>query len=516
MKISNYNYFLLESKLTNLILEAEIQYQQDFIDILHRIKSPIAEELINLIGKDLKVTTNFLGIGDKEDEVTFFAPNNKQIKYQILDPGHTYGSYTDLFRDRGLEGEYYPSLPQFTTGQVVHIYEPTDPLNQTGKRIAHFVSDDGKNCFIWMNALREIPAGKPQRSSIGRITRRILDIADKKFPDKELEDFVNQFKNQINIKKNRSLLFKIVEGDDIKHFYHRDNYDNTKEGTLQQSCMRYPKCQDFFGIYTENPQVCKLLILRSPDDEDLIIGRALVWTLDTEETFMDRIYFSYNEDVELFKEYAKSKGWCYKAKQESSHHSRIEFNQDKKREGDLTVKLEKYWFDDYPYMDTLKFLNESSKTLSTNNYRSDLTLESTTGGRGECDMCNGDGRVDCPECDGDERVDCGGCDGDGSNECNNCDGYGEVDCSNCDGYGEVDCSNCDGEGKIEGDEGEVDCPECSGKGKEECSDCSGKGKEECSDCDGRGENSCYECDGDGRVDCGNCDGEGRVDCPECS
>jgi len=516
MKISNYNYFLLESKLTNLILEAEIQYQQDFIDILDRIKSPIAEELIKLIGKDLKVTTNFLGIGDKEDEVTFFAPNDKLTKYQIMDPGHTYSSYTDLFKERGLESEYYPSLPQFTTGQVVHIFEPTDPINRSGKRIAHFVSDDGKNCFIWMNALRVIPGGKPQRSSIGRIARRILDVADKKFTDKELEDFVNQFKNQINIKKNRSSLFQIVEGDKIKYYYHLDRYDYTKEGTLHGSCMRYNKCQKYFGIYTENPQVCKLLILKSPDDENLIIGRALVWTLDTGETFMDRIYFSYDEDVELFKEYARTKGWCYKAKQESSHHSRIEFSTERKREGDLTVKLEKYWFEDYPYMDTLKYLNEGPQIISTNNYRSDLTLESTDGGRGECDTCNGDRRVDCPECDGDERVECGRCDGDGSVQCNNCDGNGEVDCSNCDGNGEVDCSNCDGDGKIEEDGEEVECPDCSGKGKEECSDCSGKGKEECSDCDGDGENECSRCDGDGRVSCDNCGGDGRVDCPDCN
>jgi hypothetical protein len=237
------------------------------------------------------------------------------------------------------------------------------------------------------------------------------------------------------------------------------------------------------------------LILKSPDNQELIIGRALVWTLDTGETFMDRIYYSYNEDVELFKEYARSKGWCYKAKQESSQHSRIEFSPEKVREGDLTVKLEKYWFDDYPYMDTLKFLNERAQIISTNNYRSDLTLESTDGGRGECDTCNGDGRVDCPECDGDERVECGRCDGDG-----------EVDCRECDGNSTVICSRCEGEGEIEGEDEEMkECPDCNGDGHADCGECSGSGKEECS-----------RCDGDGRVECDNCGGDGRVDCPDCN
>jgi hypothetical protein len=493
MNLYKYNNFLLESQLAQLILEAEVKYFQDFIDVLDRIKSPIAEELIKLIGKDLKITTNFLGLGDKEDEVTFFSTNIKHNKYQIMDPGHTFPHYTDLFKERGLEGEHYPSLRQFTTGKVVHIFEPSDPINRTGKRIAHFVSDEGENCFIWIESLREIPDGNPQRSSIGRISRRMLDVVGKKFTDVELQEFVNEFKFIVSVKNNRSKLFELVDGEKIRYYYLSDRYDFTKEGTLHGSCMRYRKCQKYFKIYTENPQVCKLLILKSPYNPGLIIGRALVWTLDDGGIFMDRIYYSCESDINLFKDYAIKNGWCYKAKQESSHHSRIEFSPEKVREGDLTVKLEKYWFDDYPYMDTLKFLNERAQIISTNDYRSDLTLQSTDGGRGECDTCNGDGRVDCPECDGDERVECGRCDGDGS-----------VECNNCDGNGEVDCSNCDGDGKIEEDGEEVECP-----------DCSGKGKEECSDCDGDGENECSRCDGDGRVECDNCGGEGRVDCPDC-
>ena len=497
MNLFRYNNFLLESQLTQLLLEAEVRYFQDFKEILHQMKSPVAQELLNLEDKDLKITTNYLNLGDKDDEVTFYAPNAKNTKYQILDPGYTFTSYTDLFRAAGLEGDEYPSLPQFTTGEVKHIFEPGLEPNSTSRRIAHFVSDNGKNCFINMNGLQPIPSGKPQKTSIGRVARRMLEVAGKKFTDKELEDFVNEFKFRISIKKDRTQLFELVGGELIKFWYHHTRYDYKKEGTLHGSCMRYNKCQNYFGIYTENPKVCKLLILKSPDNPELIIGRALVWTLDNDEVFMDRIYYSYESDVNLFKDYAIKNGWCYKQRQESSIHTTIEWTPEKVRKGDLTVKLEHSYFDDYPYMDTLKYLNERADTISNNDYRSDLTLESTEGGRGDrCENCNGSGRVSCYECDGDGRVDCGRCDGDG-----------EVDCNDCDGSGTISCSRCDGEGQIEGDEeGEM----------KECPDCNGNGQIDCEECDGNGKIECSRCDGDGRVDCPVCDGDCDVDCPDCS
>ena len=465
MNLFRYNNFLLESQFSQLLLEAEVKYFQDFKKILNSMKSPVAQELLNLEDKDLKITTNFLNLGDKEDEITFFSPNATD-RYEILDPGNTYTSYTDLFKAVGLEGDSYPSLAQFTLGQVKQIFEPGVEPNGTNRRIAHFVSDSGENCFINMEGLRASPGGKPQKTSIGRVARRMLEVAGKKFTDVELEEFVNEFKFRISIQKDRSKLFELVEGEKIKYWYHHDRYDNTKAGTLHGSCMRYKKCQKYFGIYTENPKVCKLLILKSPDNPELIIGRALVWTLDNGEIFMDRIYFSYESDVNLFKDYAIKNGWCYKQRQVSSIDTTIEWTPEKVRKGDLTVKLENSYFDDYPYMDTLKYLDESADTISTNNYRSDLTLESTEGGREDrCDNCNGSGRVSCYECGGDGRVDCGRCDGDG-----------EVDCSNCDGNGTVNCSTCDGDGEIEGENGKMnECPDCNGNGQVDCEDCDGSG-----------------------------------------
>jgi hypothetical protein len=50
--------------------------------------------------------------------------------------------------------------------------------------------------------------------------------------------------------------------------------------------MKYDRCQEYFDIYIENPDVCSL-ILKDPV-ESSIHGRALLWILD-ETKYMDRV-----------------------------------------------------------------------------------------------------------------------------------------------------------------------------------------------------------------------------------
>jgi hypothetical protein len=95
--------------------------------------------------------------------------------------------------------------------------------------------------------------------------------------------------------------FDLVEGDDIEHWYWYENYKENS-GTLGSSCMAQKR--NLFSIYTQNQDVCKMLILK---EDDKIIGRALVWKLasikhmrkDIEgvEYFMDRQYTIKDSDV---------------------------------------------------------------------------------------------------------------------------------------------------------------------------------------------------------------------------
>jgi hypothetical protein len=79
--------------------------------------------------------------------------------------------------------------------------------------------------------------------------------------------------------------------------------------------MRYESCEDFFGIYTENPDSCQLLVLL--DGEELI-GRALVWKLSKSPCkatyFMDRVYTATDSDVIKFNNYCDKEGWMRKYK----------------------------------------------------------------------------------------------------------------------------------------------------------------------------------------------------------
>jgi hypothetical protein len=77
-----------------------------------------------------------------------------------------------------------------------------------------------------------------------------------------------------------------------------------------------------------------MLIQRSDSDYDKISGRAIIWTLDDGMVFMDRVYTVNDSDVELFKMYAKQKGWAYKYGQNSMESESIIYK-------DETIKLPK-------------------------------------------------------------------------------------------------------------------------------------------------------------------------------
>ena len=62
----------------------------------------------------------------------------------------------------------------------------------------------------------------------------------------------------------------------------------------------------------QSPEVCTLVIYKSDDDTDKILGRALLWKLRDGKRFMDRIYTANDSDVQLFKDYAKENGWYTK------------------------------------------------------------------------------------------------------------------------------------------------------------------------------------------------------------
>ena len=501
--LKKYNDFIFES----LLLESALIYSDKFKNLIKDIDSPVAKALQEIESKDLKVTNNFIDISDDKEQISFTPDRRAQ---QILNPENVekfviYTGDGGFLRHSEGNKEIFTQLGYEPVGDKC--YHPE--VGEKGEVLSKVTSETSGKTYLKLQYpggvtvvnqsntkyedVSKLPFTQGRQSiRIGRGIKGLLTAGDFKFTDAEIEKFVNLYKAAFEKMNDVFRHFEVVKGDDIAFWYKNENYElGRNKGTLSTSCMCSVPAS-FFKIYTKNPDVCQLLILKTEDGKK-IKGRALVWTLTTPEgiTYMDRQYTHNESDVELFRLYAKSKGWYYKP---NNNHmgstSMIAPDGSEMRTSELRVKLESGDYDKYPYLDTLKWYTPHSGVLSTSS--GDYQLEDTGGGwigNEDCDYCGGDGRVDCPDCDGDGDV-----------ECSDCGGNEEISCSDCDGEGEVECSDCDGTGK----DGEDDCSNCSGKGKVECTDCGGSGNTECGECNGRG-----------RVECNNCDGSGRTDCPEC-
>jgi hypothetical protein len=525
--ITKYDEFLLEQFIT-MINESEVVFSNKFRKLLKTIESPIAKALMDIENKDLKVTSNYLDVADNKDSISFIPDRkaqeilkDKPEKYATFNG--TGGILTHNMQENGTLFNLLGYEPKGERG-----YKPE--VGEKGLVVSRATSPSSGNVYLYMkfdngecvlkeervnyeDYLKDVWTKNRQTVRTGRAIQALLSAADYAYKAAEVEEFVNKYKSAFEKMNDAFSNFELVEGDKIGYWYSARNYADNK-GTLSNSCMAHvPK--SFFDIYMSNPDVCKLLILKDETGEK-IKGRALVWKLQSPEgvTFVDRVYTHNDSDVELFREYAKSQGWYYKPRNDSSDSSEmISPTGEKVDMGPLVVKIRKGEYDQYPYVDTIKHFNPSAGTLSTSSKGNTMCLEDTDGGGGdECEYCGGSGEVECYDCEGSGTMECDECDGKGHVDCNDCDGDGKLDCPDCDGEGEVECEDCDGSGKD--DDGE-DCSGCEGKGKVTCGDCEGEGKKECPDCDGKGTVECDDCSGRGETECGNCDGSGYTSCPEC-
>lgn len=190
-------------------------------------------------------------------------------------------------------------------------------------------------------------------------------------PRNDIESFVNKFKaeREKNVNYNR---FELIKGKDFHYWYSQDNYSRFvhDETTLGRSCLRYNKSSKFLKMYSENPEIFSLLILK--DDANKLRGRAIVWNLHEPKgrIYMDRIYSVNDFDVELFKNYAKERGWLYKERQTYGWENNIVDSKDGKvyswNDMLLSCTLKKSpgnHYKYYPYLDTLSIYNRETKVL---------------------------------------------------------------------------------------------------------------------------------------------------------
>ena len=449
MKLFKYDEFITESQL-HFLLEANINYTKEFISILGRVNSPISKKLIDVEGREIDINQNYIDINKDKTDTLFFKPDDKVGKaavYIDLDEG-VFGDITRFLLSKnipGLESANDSELTADTKGVIVKkftkaefielvkdIPEAVLPsqfllsiINEQYRRdqafvIFQWVKDRvKKQAILTTENLKTGPeAVRSSEIAVGRFVRAILTKSNFTFKDAEIEDFV--YKYRAEIEKEKDVLnrrFKVVEGNDIKKYYHKSQYES-ESGSLGSSCMRYDRCQDYLSIYTDNSQ-CKLLLLISDNEPDKICGRAILWEMEPYELstkVMERIYSTRTADEQLFKEWAIANKYWFKSRQDFNEYTDFEFHKEdetiEKRQGEFSVQLDKKGdYSNYPYMDSFKYYDPSKGILyNSSNFDYEYELTDTEGGNGSCSECGGSGRVECGDCDGDGTRECDECD----------------------------------------------------------------------------------------------------------
>lgn len=200
------------------------------------------------------------------------------------------------------------------------------------------------------SAITYLPATKPLRTydgfnTAGRVNAKPVRAFKTLYPDllaqfndHDFERFNDLFMARINPMAS----FTIVRGEDIRSHYDEESY---ADDLGWSSCMSYSYCYDYLEMYAANPDKIGLLV--SLDNDDMVTGRALVWTQDDGTMYLDRIYANDARHEQQFRDYmAQTYGDAY------TRYAGV-------------VSLTSYDFAEYPYMDTFRYLDMDNGALSS-------------------------------------------------------------------------------------------------------------------------------------------------------
>lgn len=192
------------------------------------------------------------------------------------------------------------------------------------------------------------------------------------------------FKNNSSISENQIKIagdeiiagvqkYKIefVEGDEIANYY--ASIDCHDWSTT--SCMSR-RAKSFFKIYSDNPEVCKLGIVKDINGE--IVGRFLHWKVTDGYWINDRFYYKEPVVEEWFKKHCEKNNLYFRLDMEEFMHG--------ENRVDLSLEVElKYPVSDYdevPYLDTFKYTDGNNEISNTGGCYS---LDETDGTNNTCE-----------------------------------------------------------------------------------------------------------------------------------
>jgi hypothetical protein len=356
--ILRYNNFIEGDTLfESLINETYVYYVKDFKDVLYKLsrQSQIAKDLIDLEYRDVKNDMTFISLSDREGYISGSTLRNLKKNVEK--------SFKDWAEDQNLGDE--------RTQKVLDTMIDKIEKGETSQSDVNFM-------------FKEYDLKSKSRNDV-KLGRLVNALLPGKYTSKDIEEFTNKFKATLS---NQGERFEEVSGEDIENWYSAGNYKEMS-GTLGNSCMAQKT--GLFKIYTENPDVCKMLILL---EDDKLIGRALVWKLSSikiygkepaqDSWFMDRQYTIKDSDVEKFRNYAKEKGWIYKSS--NNHHSFSNVTiEGEEKNASLEVQVKSINYGRYPYMDTFRRFDPNEGILYNDDdedesYEGQYILNDTGGG----------------------------------------------------------------------------------------------------------------------------------------
>lgn len=372
----------------NLIAESIIYFSDDFNSILNSIRdeanynreydvADLAAFLQHVCGKDSNLSQNYVNVADN-GLVKYIMDNrinydDVQVDYDYMfDIKHIQG-YLPMSKGKSLLGldyikqddiqKYKNSFKLLETLEGWEHYIFLLQLNEEGNKNeaksypmtrARDIKYEEKKKHILLykkiNSFNQKPFTPklPKNFSevrLGRfINKTMQEFGYNRFDNSTIEKFVNYYKSIFIFNRDAHKNFHIVSGKDIKYYYNEDTYEY-KKGQLGASCMRTKGCQNYLSIYTENPEVCKMLVLTGEKEDSgklgkKIIGRALLWTLTDGSLYMDRIYTNNDAAIKIFEKWAK----------DNNYKNYVYNNPDL-----LSVKIKAKDYGKYPYMDTFEF-----------------------------------------------------------------------------------------------------------------------------------------------------------------
>ncbi len=372
--VLEYKEFISERLLLeSLLLESNVVYSPKFKNVLSKMKdNNIAKSLLEIENQDLDVTANFFDVKIDNDSIVTFTndraaqallKNDKELVNWTGNRGawltNTEGNQ-NIFKRLGYEAPpigtpvYQPNRTE--VGEVISKWLSA----KTNKTWCYVKFENGEgvyNAERLKDAREEIKkkifTTSRQEIRVGRAIRSLLNAKALKFTDAEIEVFVNEFRGILSVMNDVFSRFEIVNGEDLFFWYKRENYEFPRLGNLGSSCQAVGR-RDWLEIYIDNPDTVSLLILKSFDQPDKIIGRALLWNLENGRKLMDYIYVSKDSDKNVFKEYARSKNFIIR---EENNETWVAY---------LKPKPEGY--ESYPSIDTMRNWDRNSGKLSNNRF----------------------------------------------------------------------------------------------------------------------------------------------------